>query len=369
MYHMMMDVPNVLNSTDDPRLLLSEPFRAVHYVFGLFFPDIPALPGRALLRTLGTLGFGEEAARGILLRLRRRGFLVSRREGREATYALSPASYRLVDEISRRATQPPPAWGGSFEALLVQIPAAERAFREQLRRHAAFAGFGTPLPGLLVTADPAATAALEPLLTAAPLGVAVIHARLAMNREEGRRLALDAWSLEPLAERILQEAARMAAVAEQVDGETMTDAEAVALLWRTIGPYFELLSGGRPRAPAPRPPHGPRTGRCPGPMPRSRDSPRHSRCRHGDTSRSWPDAPSGRRDRSAQPCSRSRSQQRSRASSGSNSGVEPATATVTGYRSPMYWTASLVPATASSTGRYAISRCFPTEGPVPADVT
>ena len=37
--------------------------------------------------------------------------------------------------------------------------------------------------------------------------------------------------------------------------------------------------------------------------------------------------------------------------SGSNSGVEPATATVTGYRSPMYSTARARPATAWSAGR------------------
>jgi phenylacetic acid degradation operon negative regulatory protein len=247
MYRMIVNVPNVLNHpADDPRLLMSEPFRAVHYVFGLFFPDIPALPGRALLRTLGTLGFGEEAARGIVLRLRRRGFLVSRPEGREAAYELAPVSYRLIDAMSRRATQPPPAWDGSFETLLVHIPPAKRAFREQLRRQAAFAGFGTPLPSLLVAADSAATLAIEPLLVTAPAGVTVIRARLTMDREDGRRLARDAWSLEPLADRIVYETARMAAVSGQVDGRTVPDAEAVALMWRTIGPYFALLSEARP---------------------------------------------------------------------------------------------------------------------------
>ncbi len=40
-----------------------------------------------------------------------------------------------------------------------------------------------------------------------------------------------------------------------------------------------------------------------------------------------------------------------RSFSGSNSGVEPATATVTGYRSPRYSTASARPATACSAGR------------------
>ena len=54
---------------------------------------------------------------------------------------------------------------------------------------------------------------------------------------------------------------------------------------------------------------------------------------------------------------------RIRAFSGSNSGAEPATATVTGYRSPKYSTRSRVPTLATSAGRYAMSRCFPTDGP------
>src|SRR5207244_11844065 len=60
---------------------------------------------------------------------------------------------------------------------------------------------------------------------------------------------------------------------------------------------------------------------------------------------------------------------RMRAFSGSNRGVEPATATVTGYCSPRYSTRSDVPTFATSGGRYDMSRCFPTEGPEPADVT
>src|SRR4029079_4889278 len=60
---------------------------------------------------------------------------------------------------------------------------------------------------------------------------------------------------------------------------------------------------------------------------------------------------------------------RMRVLSGSNSGVEPATATVTGYCSPRYSTSSGVPTFATSGGRYDISRCLPTDGPEPAEVT
>src|SRR3989442_1180117 len=62
-------------------------------------------------------------------------------------------------------------------------------------------------------------------------------------------------------------------------------------------------------------------------------------------------------------------QLRTRVFSGSNRERLPLTATVTGYRSPMYWTSSLFPSSACSGGRYARSTCLQTDGPEPALVT
>src|SRR5207245_1690576 len=60
---------------------------------------------------------------------------------------------------------------------------------------------------------------------------------------------------------------------------------------------------------------------------------------------------------------------RTRAFCGSKSGVGPTTATVAGYCSPKYSTASLVPAFACSGGRKLIRMVLPTDGPDPALVT
>jgi phenylacetic acid degradation operon negative regulatory protein len=231
---------------DDPRLLLSEPFRAVHFVFGLYYPEDRALSGRALLGSLAALGYGDEAARGILLRLRRGGFLTSTRAGRTAAYALSPRSLALVGEISRRAALAPPRWTGTASVLIVQVPPAERAFREQLRRHAAYAGLGAPSPGLLLATEPAAVEALEPLLSHAPAGVSVVRGTLSLSLEDARRLAGAAWRLEPLAARLREEATRMELAAEEAASAPPSGSAALAFLWRSIGPFFELLSEGRP---------------------------------------------------------------------------------------------------------------------------
>jgi len=250
---MMTDVPNVLNHGPedqppaDPRLLLSEPFRAVHFVYGLFHPDVRPLSGRALVGALAALGFRDEAARGMLLRLRRAGFLESRRTGREAVYTVSPRSRELLDEMAKRSTEPPPPWGGRFETLLVQIPPAERAFREQLRRHAVYAGFAAPLPGMLIAPYASSPALLEPLLARRPRAVRVVRGRLAVDPEDAAVLARGAWDLETLATDLRHEAQRMNAAATAAQGDrASTGADAITLLWRSIGPFFSQISASPP---------------------------------------------------------------------------------------------------------------------------
>jgi phenylacetic acid degradation operon negative regulatory protein len=245
MIHMMNDVPNVLNQArpDDPRLLLSEPFRALHFVFGLMRPNgTVELSGRVVLGALAALGYGDEASRGILLRLRRGGFLESRRIGREAVYTLTPRSVALVDAMNRRVTEPPPPWDGAFETLLVAIPPDARAFREQLRRHAAYAGFGSPIPGLLIAAYSASVRQIEPLLASAPAGVDIVRGRLAVEAGKAARLAASAWPLAAESAAISREAAQMAAAAAAAEDDPPTGAAALALLWHHIGPLFALAS-------------------------------------------------------------------------------------------------------------------------------
>ena len=241
-------MPNVPNyRSDDPRLLLSESFRAVHFVYGLFHPDVPPLSGHALIGSLEALGFGYGAARGILLRLRRSGILESRRTGREAVYTAAPRSRALLDEVAQRSTQVPPPWDGSFRTLVVRVPDTERAFREQLRRHAAYAGFGSPLAGLLIAPYDASLQLVEPLLERRPAGAHVTTGRLAVTRADAVDLARSAWDLEAMAATISLEAARMGSAAEAAEtGAPMTSEAAFKLLWASIGPFFAIISANPP---------------------------------------------------------------------------------------------------------------------------
>ena len=217
----MIDVPNVLNrAQDDPRLLLSEPFRAVHFVYGLAYPDIPPLNGRALFGALAAIGFSDEAARGILLRLRRGGFIESRRVGREATYRLTPRSTALIEAVALRSAGPSPAWDGTFETLVLHIPSVARAFREQLWRRASYAGFGSPLAGLLIAPYPSSVVLLEPLLAARPPGATVTRGRLTVAPDEAAQLAASAWDLEPVAAALEAEGERMRHAAQAAEARS-----------------------------------------------------------------------------------------------------------------------------------------------------
>jgi phenylacetic acid degradation operon negative regulatory protein len=236
----MVHVSNVLNKPvpDDPRLLLSAPFRAVHFVYGLFHPEVQPLSGRALLGSLAALGFGDEASRGIVLRLRRGGFLESRRSGREAAYR----SRLLLDEMARRSAEPPPPWDGTFETLVVRVPDDRRAFREQLRRHASYAGFGAPMPGLLIAPSAESTIRIEPLLAAAPDGVRIVRGRLEVDMGDAAALAAAGWDLPSAAAALHRETARMRAVADEAEMAPPAGPDALQLLWTSIGAYFETLS-------------------------------------------------------------------------------------------------------------------------------
>jgi phenylacetic acid degradation operon negative regulatory protein len=231
---------------DDPRLLLSRPFRAVHFVFGLTWPEVQPLPGTALVASLESLGMSRSAARGLLLRLRRAGAFTSSRQGRTATYALTPASRRLLDEISGRATEDPPPWDGVFRAALVTVPESTRAYREVLRRQAAYAGFGSLRRGLLIAPYETSWSAFEPVLARAPRGTHVLRAELRLTAADARQAAREVWSVDALAATLEREADRMAAATEKSLAEPPSGAAAMAALWEAIGPFFEAFSGQPP---------------------------------------------------------------------------------------------------------------------------
>ena len=97
---------------------------------------------RGLTALLGCFEIPESTVRVVVARLRRDGWLTSRREGRETVYGLTQASWRLLDEgqarMFTRATDP---WFGDWYMVIYSVPESDRGLRDQLREKAVLARF------------------------------------------------------------------------------------------------------------------------------------------------------------------------------------------------------------------------------------
>ncbi|MEW2399405.1 PaaX family transcriptional regulator C-terminal domain-containing protein [Streptomyces sp. NPDC046862] len=121
--------------------------KARSLVFDLFGDYLRYRGGEVRLRTLVALmecfEVPEATVRVVAARMRKEGWLDSRREGRETVYALTDAAWELLDEgrarIFERARGP---WDGQWHMVVYSVPETERALREQLRKKLAWFGFG-----------------------------------------------------------------------------------------------------------------------------------------------------------------------------------------------------------------------------------
>ncbi|HEV3293325.1 MAG TPA: PaaX family transcriptional regulator C-terminal domain-containing protein [Streptosporangiaceae bacterium] len=158
------------------------------------------LAGRVLLRLLADLGLSEAAARSLLLRMRRDGWLDSERTGREARYRLAPAILAAQARVEAQLRGHRPEWTGSFNGVLYEIPEDARAYRDRLRRTAHLLGYATLRPGLLVaTTD--RWAELATLLPAHPAGSQLLQIQLRLGAADSREVAARLWHLDALAAR------------------------------------------------------------------------------------------------------------------------------------------------------------------------
>ena len=96
-----------------------------------------------LVALLQAFGMEPAAVRVTLSRLRKEGWFTTRKEGRETVYELTPRMMRILVEgrkrIFQRVEEP---WTGRWTMVLYQVPEADRAVREALRKQLAWLGFG-----------------------------------------------------------------------------------------------------------------------------------------------------------------------------------------------------------------------------------
>ncbi len=125
-------------------------------VFNLYGDYVRYRGGEVALRDLTTLlstfDVGEETARVTLSRMKREGWLRTRRAGRASYYALNDRSWRLLDQgrtrIFERHRHP---WGGRWHMVIYSVPESERPTRERLRKALSWLGFGPLAPSTWIS--------------------------------------------------------------------------------------------------------------------------------------------------------------------------------------------------------------------------
>jgi phenylacetic acid degradation operon negative regulatory protein len=180
-----------------------------------------SVAGPVLFRLLADLGVSDSAARSLLLRMRRDGWLTSQRVGRQARYRLAPVLFAGQERVERQLRGGRPPWNGSFSGVLYVVPERYRSFRDRLRRSALLLGYVTLRPGLLL----ATTDRYDELLAALPAqpaGSQLLRTRLTFAADDSRRLAADLWNL----------------------------ADVAAMYWRTLAEFDERVADAAQQPPA-----------------------------------------------------------------------------------------------------------------------
>jgi len=112
---------------------------------------------QTLIDVLAELGVEQKSARQALARTAAEGLLVSDRSGRRVRWSLSASGRRLLTDGAARiygfGTRTA-AWDGRWLVLLVSVPESRRQLRHRLRTQLAWAGLGSPSPGVWLSPDP-----------------------------------------------------------------------------------------------------------------------------------------------------------------------------------------------------------------------
>jgi len=113
---------------------------------------------QTLIDVLAALGVEQKSARQALARTAAEGLLASDRSGRRVRWSLSTSGRKLLTDGAARiygfGTRTA-AWDGRWLVLLVSVPESRRQLRHRLRTRLAWAGLGSPTPGVWVTPDAA----------------------------------------------------------------------------------------------------------------------------------------------------------------------------------------------------------------------
>jgi len=197
---------------------------------------------QTLLDALGLVGVEEKSARQALARTATDAVVVSTRQGRRVRWSLSASGHRLLSEGAARIYghgRPRPAWDGRWLVLVVSVPEAQRQLRHQLRTRLAWAGLGSPAPGVWVCPDVGRAADAHRVLSEVGLADAALTViGETVGGMTPARLLAQAWDLTDLEVRYEDFVARFAELSPTDDAATLAAQIRLVDAWRRF-PFLD----------------------------------------------------------------------------------------------------------------------------------
>jgi phenylacetic acid degradation operon negative regulatory protein len=158
----------------------------------------------ALVAALTTLGTSAPAARQVVARAIRDGWLTSERVGRRSLLTISRSSLKMLEEGRARALAFGTAaeWDGRWLLAAITVPEEQRELRYQMRTQLGWLGFGSLGNGLWISPHVDQLQATMDLLQDGEEPVnAVVFVTTTSPTHTPAEIARTAWDLDALRER------------------------------------------------------------------------------------------------------------------------------------------------------------------------
>ena len=130
-----------------------------------------------LVDALGLFDIEEKSARQALARTAAEGWLVSERVGRRVRWTLTAPGRRLLTEGAQRIYafgREHGDWDGRWLVVVLSVPESQRELRHRVRTRLTWAGFGSPAPGVWISADTSRQAEVAAIVADLDVGAPVM---------------------------------------------------------------------------------------------------------------------------------------------------------------------------------------------------
>ncbi len=161
-------------------------------------------PLQVIVELLAAFGVPASTTRVVMARLRREGWLETRRTGRTTTYVLTDRSWGLLDEGRRQIFERERApWDRQWRMVIYHVPESDRSARERLRKRLAWLGFGPLAPSTWVSPHPRLDEAATQLRREGAARLDLLEAR-SRGAVEDVSMVDRAWDLPALHAELVQ---------------------------------------------------------------------------------------------------------------------------------------------------------------------